>query len=54
MLKSDFKSEELKEENISNADEKHFVINRDSGKTLGLVGDKSVKYADVLSVGEPI
>ena len=31
-----------------------FVFNMDNGKTLAFIGDKEVKYADVVSGGEPI
>lgn len=53
-LKRGFGSGLLNEDNIENADETHFVFNMDNGKTLGFVGDKHVKYADVVSGGEPI
>lgn len=47
-----FSSGELVEENVENADETHFIINMDDGRTLGFGGDQSVKYADVTSGGE--
>ena len=39
---------------MENADETHFVFNMDNGRTLGLKGDCHVKYADVVSGGDPI
>ena len=44
----------LKEEDVANADETHFIMNSDNGKTLGFVGDNDVKYLDVVSGGESI
>lgn len=54
ILKRGFASGELQEDNMENADETHFVFNMDNGKTLGMIGDNDVKYADVVSGGEPI
>lgn len=48
----ELQSGELKEEDNENADETHFIINFDNGKTLRFRGDASVKYADVTSDGE--
>lgn len=45
-------SGEMDENNVENADETHFVINVDNGRTLGFCGDTEVKYADVVSGGE--
>ena len=42
----------LDENYVENMDETHFVFNMDSGKTLGFIGNKTVKYADVSSGGE--
>lgn len=42
----------LAEEDVENADETHFQINMDDGRTLGFRGDEHVKYADVTSGGE--
>lgn len=53
-LQRAFTSGDLKEEDVENADETHFVFNMDTGKTLGFIGDNHVKYADVVSGGEPI
>ena len=39
----------LNEENTENADETHFVFDMDNENTLGLVADKHVKFADVVS-----
>ena len=54
VLQRGFASGVFREENIENADETHFVFNMDNGKTLGFRGDMSVKYADVVSGGDPI
>jgi len=53
-LKRGFQSGLLREECIENADETHFIFNMDNGKTLGFKGDRHVKYADVVSGGDPI
>lgn len=45
-------SGEVDENDLSNADETHFVVNLDNGRTLGFVGEDDVKYADVVSGGE--
>ncbi|KAG6943440.1 hypothetical protein JG687_00018465 [Phytophthora cactorum] len=37
---------------VENIDETHFMIDFDNGKTLGFVGEKKVKYDDVVSGGE--
>ena len=47
-----FKSGELRAELIYDMDETHFVIDFDNGRRFGFRGDESVKYADVVSVGE--
>lgn len=49
-----FFSGALDENNIVNADETHFTLNMDNGKTLGFIGDNDVNYADFVSDGEPI
>ena len=41
----------MNEDLIENADETHFIINCDNGRTLGFKGDEHVKYADVVSAG---
>ena len=51
-LKHGFHSGDLDENDMSNADETHFMVNMDNGKTLGFSGDQSVRYADVTSAGE--
>lgn len=51
-MKKGFESGEYDENHMSNADETHFIINMDNGKTMGFCGDKEVKYADVTSGGE--
>lgn len=45
-------SGKVDESNLENADETHFIINVDNGKTLGFSGCDDVKYADVVSGGE--
>ena len=40
------------ENDIGNADETHFVINMDNGRTLGFSGEDDLKYTDVVSDGE--
>jgi hypothetical protein len=47
-----FHSGEYNENYMENVDATHFVINMENGKTLGLCGDQTVKYADVVSGGE--
>lgn len=42
----------MDENDVENADETHFIINVDNGRTPGFSGDKEVKYADVVSGGE--
>ena len=42
----------MDENDVENADETHFIINFDNGRTLGFSGDKEVKYADVVSRSE--
>lgn len=37
---------------MSNADETHFIVSMDNGKTLGFCGDEQVKYANVTSGDE--
>lgn len=49
-----FESGLLNEDRIENADETHFMFNMDNGRTLGIKGDKHIKYADVVSGGEPV
>lgn len=53
-LKRMFEEGEIHEDDCENADETHFVFNMDNGRTLGFIGDNDVKYADVVSGGEPI
>lgn len=38
-------SDEYEEENMSNADENHFIIKLYNGKTLVFSGDETVQYA---------
>lgn len=54
MMKRMFDSGEVCEDDVENADETNFVFNMDNGKTLGFIGDDQMKYADVVSAGEPI
>lgn len=51
-MKQGFENGDVDENNISNADETHFIFNMDNGKTLGFCGDEEVRYADVTSGGE--
>jgi hypothetical protein len=51
-LKRGFDAKELDEDTIENVDETHFVIDFDTRKTLGFVGETTIKYADVVSGGE--
>ncbi|KAE9165728.1 hypothetical protein PF005_g29485, partial [Phytophthora fragariae] len=51
-MKRGFEDGSLNEDTVENIDETHFVIDFDIGKTLGFVGEKKVKYADVVSGGE--
>eukprot|EP00737_Agarophyton_chilense_P004270 gb/GEZJ01005293.1/.p1 GENE.gb/GEZJ01005293.1/~~gb/GEZJ01005293.1/.p1 ORF type:complete len:127 (+),score=14.15 gb/GEZJ01005293.1/:844-1224(+) len=44
-----FRSNRLREEDVLNADKTNFYINRDNHKTLALVGDTHLRYADVVS-----
>lgn len=48
----DMLSDALDEQYIENADETHFMVNMDDGKTLGFRGDDQVKYTDVVFGGE--
>lgn len=43
-----FQSGEMEEDNVENADETHFAINMDNGRTLGFKGLEEVKWADVV------
>eukprot|EP00171_Calliarthron_tuberculosum_P022372 IDg22372t1 len=52
VLARQFRNKELDEIDVENADETHFVINIDNGRTLGFSGESEVKYADVVSGGE--
>lgn len=49
-----FDSKELDRDLFENADKTHFILNMDFGRTLGLVGSGEVKYAELVSFGEPI
>ena len=51
-LMRQFDSGDLDEDFVFNVDKTHFLVKMDNGKTLGLLGDKTVKYADVVSGGE--
>lgn len=53
-LKGPFESGELKEEDVENANDTHFVINMDNGVTMCLIYDHTVKYGDVVFGSEPI
>ena len=51
-IAKEFQSGQLDECNVDNADETHFLINMDNGRTLGFRGDEHVKCADVTCGGE--
>ena len=51
-LKRGFESGDLNEYCIEDIDETHFVINFDTGRTLGFVAETPIKYAEVVSGGE--
>lgn len=51
-MKRMLQSGEVDENDLENADETHFVVNMDNGRTLGFAGESDVKYADVVSAGE--
>lgn len=42
----------LNDEDIENADETHFIINFDDGKSLGFRGNVNVQHADATPGGE--
>jgi len=44
----------LDENLIENIDEIHFVVNIDSGRTLGFLGETSIKYAEEVSSEDSI
>lgn len=48
-LKRDFDSGTIVEGVVYNADETHFVVDLNDGRTLAMKGDKDVKFADVVS-----
>lgn len=47
-------SGELNENFVENADETHFIVNLDNDRTLEVMGDNNVKYADVVSGRDPM
>lgn len=49
-----FESGELSEDDVEIADETHFVLNMDNGKTLRFIREIEVKYAYVVSARDPI
>jgi DDE superfamily endonuclease len=51
-LQRQFETGTLDEQLFRNADETHFVINMDNGRTLGFRKEEVIKYADVVSGGE--
>lgn len=53
-MKRVFYSGDLKEDETENADETYFTFNMDNGKTLAFIGDKDIRYADLVSSDEPI
>ena len=53
-LKRGFEAGDLVENLVENSDETHFLPNMDNGRTIGLRGQESVKYAAVISGDEGI
>lgn len=53
-MKRHFESRELQAGFVENVDKTHFQFNMDNVKTLGLIGDQYVKYANVFPGGKPI
>jgi hypothetical protein len=52
VLQRGFQSGEFDENVMEKLDETHFVVNLDNGHTLGVRGDTSVTYAEVVSGGD--
>lgn len=48
-LRRDFQSGSIHEENVFNADETHFKIDTNDGKTLAMRGDEHIRFSDVVS-----
>ena len=48
----EFRAGTPNESDVGNADQTHFVISYDNGRTLGFMGNEEIKYADVASGGE--
>lgn len=53
-LKNGFHSGVINEDLVENADETHFVLKMDNGRTLGFCGENIIKYAGFVSGGDPI
>ena len=53
-LKREFETGTIDENDVENADETHFMINMDNGRTLSFSGESEVKYADVVSGGDSV
>lgn len=51
-LSRDFSSGLLKEDNVFNADETHFKLDTNDGRTLAMRGDENIKFADIVSGNE--
>ena len=51
-LRNMLTSGEVDENYLGNADETHFVINLDNGRTLGFAEEIEVKFGDVVSGGQ--
>jgi hypothetical protein len=49
LLKRGFDTGDLDEDQVENRDETHFVVYMDNGRKLSEIGEKNVKYADVVS-----
>lgn len=48
----DIRSGLVNENDVENADETHFLVNGDNGRTFRFCGDPNVKYADVSVAGK--
>lgn len=53
-LKRAFETGFINENRVENTNETQVIFKLDNGKTLGIYGEQNVKYADVVSSGEPI
>lgn len=51
-MKREFKSGQIDEYYVENADQTHFVVNMYNGRTLSFIGDSDIKNSDTVSGGE--